>query len=261
LYTTREISNLKYRIEEYKPSKILYVVGNEQSLHFSQLFAIAKLLNLGEKIELSHVKHGMVSEGDGKKLSTREGRTIRLEELLSRAIELSEKTLKDRSSNFKKGEMKDIAKTIAIGAVKYNDLSQNRLSDISFDWDKMLSFEGNSAPYLQYTYARLKSILRKAGRIPNKKIITLENEQDQSLALKLLEFPQALEQTLEFYLPNYLATYLYELAKEINSFYHSEPVLYADPDIRLARLNLVKASARTLKTGLKLLGVDTVEKM
>lgn len=261
LYTTREIANLRYRLEEYKPSEILYVVGNEQALHFNQLFAIAKLLGLGEDTKLVHVKHGLISKGDGTKLSTREGTAIKLEELLSKAIDLAQKNLEKRNTNFKKGDTKDISKAIGLGAIKYNDLSQNRTSDISFDWDKMLSFEGNSGPYLQYTYARLKSILRKAGRIPKGNINTVENENDQALIIKLAEFPDVLHRTADVYQPNYLANYLYELSKEINSFYHSEPVLYSEPGARSLRLNLVKVSSRVLKTGLNLLGIDTVEKM
>ena len=261
LYITRDIANLEYRIDEYKPSRILYVVGNEQSLHFSQLFTIAKLLDLKGDVELAHVKHGLVVSSERKKLSTREGTAIKLEELLKKAMFLAEQNIKERDIKFKKGEMKDIVHAVAIGAVKYNDLSQNRMSDISFDWDKMLSFEGNSGPYLQYTYARLKSILRKAKTVPRKRIDSVGSEKDQALILKLAEFPWVLQRTIDAYLPNYLANYLYELAKEINSFYHSEPVLYSEPEIRALRLNLVKSSARTLKTGLNLLGIETVERM
>ena len=261
LYTTREIANLKYRKDEYKPSKILYVVGNEQALHFSQLFAISKLLGFSEDVDLVHVKHGLISKGDGKKLSTREGTAIKLEELLDKAISLAKKNIEKREHSFKDGEIKDVSKAIGLGAIKYNDLSQNRTSDISFDWDKMLSFEGNSGPYLQYTYARLKSILRKAGRIPKSNINSIENENDQALALKLAEFPDVLQRTIDAYQPNYLANYLYELSREINSFYHSEPVLYSEPGARSLRLNLVKVSSRVLKTGLGLLGIEVVEKM
>src|SRR3989338_1898670 len=264
LYFTREIANLKYRIEEYNPKRILYVVANEQTLHFSQLFAVAKMMDFakGKNMpELAHVKFGLVRGEAGKKLSTREGTAIKLNELLDRSVKLSEETLSTRKVDLKKSEAKEVAEILGIGAVKYNDLSQNRMSDIVFDWEKMLSFEGNSAPYLQYTYARLKSILKKARGIPKLNGMALENERDLVLVLKLSEFPEVLDRVKETYMPSQLASYLYELAKEVNSYYHSEPVLYSESELRTVRLNLVKAASDILKTGLDLLGIKTVEKM
>jgi len=263
LYLTRDIASLKHRVEEHSPVKILYVVANEQALHFSQLFALAKEVNLvgeAKMPELAHVKFGLVRGSTGK-LSTREGTSVKLSELLDRSVDLAKKALEERKVSFKKDEMEDIAESIGIGAVKYNDLSQNRLSDIVFDWDRMLSFEGNSAPYLQYTYARLRSILRKAKRIPKVSLADLESENDMALVLKLAEFPNILERVTESYTPNHLANYLYELAKEVNSYYHSEPVLYSEPKLRALRLNLVKAAAHTLRNGLSLLDVKVVERM
>jgi len=264
LYFTREIANLKYRIEEYNPKRILYVVANEQTLHFSQLFAVAKMMDFakGKNMpELAHVKFGLVRGEAGKKLSTREGTAIKLNELLDRSVKLSKEALASRKVELKKSEAKEVSEILGVGAVKYNDLSQNRMSDIIFDWDKMLSFEGNSAPYLQYTYARLKSILRKAKSVPKLNKIILENERDVFLVLKLSEFPEVLERVKETYMPSQLASYLYELAKEVNSYYHSEPVLYSESELRAVRLNIVKAASDVLKSGLGLLGIGTVEKM
>ncbi|MCR4260842.1 MAG: arginine--tRNA ligase, partial [Candidatus Colwellbacteria bacterium] len=264
LYFTREIANLKYRIEEYNPKRILYVVANEQTLHFSQLFAVAKMMDFAkdkDMPELAHVKFGLVRGGAGKKLSTREGTAIKLNELLDRSVKLSKDALAKRKVELKKSELKEVSEILGIGAVKYNDLSQNRMSDIIFDWDKMLSFEGNSAPYLQYTYARLKSILRKAKGVPKLSKIILENERDVFLVLKLSEFPEVLDRVKETYMPSQLASYLYELAKEVNSYYHSEPVLYSESELRAVRLNIVKAASDVLKNGLSLLGIGTVEKM
>ncbi|KKU22295.1 MAG: Arginine-tRNA ligase [Candidatus Nomurabacteria bacterium GW2011_GWA1_46_11] len=264
LYLTRDIANLKYRIEEYEPKKILYVVANEQTLHFSQLFAIAKMIDLAKDKhmpELAHVKFGLVRGETGKKLSTREGTAIKLNELLDRSIKLSQEALGARKVELRKSEAKEVAEILGIGAVKYNDLSQNRMSDIVFDWEKMLSFEGNSAPYLQYTYARLKSILKKARGIPKLNGMALENERDLVLVLKLSEFPEVLGRVKETYMPSQLASYLYELAREVNSYYHSEPVLYSESELRAVRLNLVKAASDVIKTGLSLLGIKTVEKM
>ena len=264
LYLTRDIANLKYRIEEYEPKKILYVVANEQTLHFSQLFAIAKMIDLAKDKhmpELAHVKFGLVRGETGKKISTREGTAIKLNELLDRSIKLSQEALGARKVELRKSEAKEVAEILGIGAVKYNDLSQNRMSDIVFDWEKMLSFEGNSAPYLQYTYARLKSILKKARGIPKLNGMALENERDLVLVLKLSEFPEVLGRVKETYMPSQLASYLYELAREVNSYYHSEPVLYSESELRAVRLNLVKAASDVIKTGLSLLGIKTVEKM
>ncbi len=264
LYFTREVANLKYRIEEYEPKRILYVVANEQTLHFNQLFAVAKMLDLAkgkDMPELAHVKFGLVRGEAGKKLSTREGTAVKLNELLDRSVKLSQEALSTRKVDLKRSEAKETAEILGMGAVKYNDLSQNRMSDIVFDWNKMLSFEGNSAPYLQYTYARLKSILRKAKGVPKLNNIALTNERDLVLVLKLSEFPEVLDRVKETYMPSQLASYLYELAKEVNSYYHSEPVLYSESELRTVRLNLVRAASDVLKTGLGLLGIKTVEKM
>lgn len=264
LYFTREVANLKYRIEEFEPKRILYVVANEQTLHFDQLFAVAKMLDLAKEKtmpELAHVKFGLVRGEAGKKLSTREGTAIKLNELLDRAVSLSREVLSGRKVDLKRGETKEVAEILGIGAVKYNDLSQNRMSDIVFDWEKMLSFEGNSGPYLQYTYARLKSILKKAKGVPKLGKIDLENERDMALIIKLSEFPEVLVRVRDTYMPSQLATYLYELAKEVNSYYHSEPVLYSEADLRTTRLNLVKAASDILKSGLGILGIRTVERM
>ncbi|PIR97927.1 MAG: arginine--tRNA ligase [Candidatus Colwellbacteria bacterium CG10_big_fil_rev_8_21_14_0_10_42_22] len=264
LYFTRDIANIHYRIKEYKPSEILYVVANEQTLHFSQIFATAQLLGFtGEEkgVKPIHVKFGLVLGEEGKKFSSREGRGIGLDEMLGASTDLAQKILEARKTGLKKKELKEVVKAVGLGAVKYNDLSQNRMSDIVFNWEKMLSFEGNSAPYLQYTYARLKSILRKAKRIPKLDTSILGESPDTAIVIKLAEFPSVLTRVKESYMPHYLANYLYELAKEINSFYQNEPVLSASSKLRGVRLNLVKASAETLKTGLTLLGIEAVERM
>ncbi|MBU2101191.1 arginine--tRNA ligase [Patescibacteria group bacterium] len=265
LYLTRDLANIRYRIDEYKPSQILYVVANEQTLHFSQVFATASLLGFigGKEQEVKpvHIKFGLVLGEEGKKFSSREGKGVKLEEMIETSIKLADKILEDRKSNFRKAELKEISRVIGIGAIKYNDLSQNRMSDIVFNWEKMLSFEGNSAPYLQYTYARLKGILKKAKGIPKLDVSALEEGRDSAVVMKLAEFPEVLSRVIENYMPHYLANYLYELAKEINSFYQSEPVLSSSAKLRGVRLNLVKESSEVLKVGLKLLGIEVVEKM
>lgn len=261
LYLTRDIPNLEYRLDEYKPSKIIYVIANEQVLHLSQLFAIADLKGIGEGVELVHVKFGLVLGAEGKKFSTRAGGVVELEQVIDEAVRRAEKTIEERKAVLTPSEAKQVAKAVGVGAVKYNDLSQNRLSDITFDWDRMLSLEGNSGPYLQYTCARLNRIIKKAVRVPKPDISALEKNRDFAIVLKLAEFPEVLARASRNYMPHYLANYLYELAKKANSFYQSEPVLSALPKLKNIRLNLVKETAQVLQTGLNLLGIQAVEKM
>ncbi len=262
LYITRDIASLKYRLSKYKPAKILYVVANEQAHHFNQLLAVAKTLGL-ESADLEHIKFGMVLGPDGKKLSTREGKTVILDDLINEAVKLAYKAVATKNSKLPKKEKEKVAKAVGIGAIKYNDLSQNRVGDIIFDWDKMLSITGNSAPYLQYTYVRLKSILSKAKtkRQATFNVKHLGNEADLALIMKLAQFPKVIERAAETSLPSHLASYLYELAKEINHYYETNPVLKSDIEIRNARLALIKAVAETLKNGLNLLGIQTLERM
>ncbi len=260
LYLTRDIANLEYRISKYKAERIVYVVGNEQTLHFSQLFSIAQLLGI-QGSGFIHVKYGLVLGSDSKKLATREGRTILLEKVISKAIDLTRRIVEKKNRGFSAGQREAIARAVGIAALKYNDLSQNRLSDITFDWDKMLNLEGNSAPYLMYTYARLRSILRKAKKPRRFDADTLESRSDTDLILTLLRFPDALEKITQDYFPHHLTDYLYKLAKQANAFYQIEPVLKAEPKLRDARLALVGAIADTLKTGLDLLGIRSLERM
>jgi len=248
LYSTTDLATIKFRIKKFKPDLILYVVANEQALHFDQLFKAAELLDYSPKTKMVHVKFGMMLSPEGKKFSTRKGRYVGLESVIEEAIERAGKI------------NKETAEIVGIGALKYNDLSQNRLSDIVFDWDKMLSMEGNSAPYLQYTHTRLKSILRK------KKISSfdpgfLNNKRELKIILLLDEFPDILEDITNNYCPNYLADYLYRLAKEANSFYETLPVLKAEKGIVEARLALIFAVSNILKIGLNLLGISAPEKM
>ncbi len=269
LYLTRDIANIIYRLKKYKPAKIVYEIGNEQELHFKQLFSIAKSdfmpeLKEAQNTELTHVGHGLVLGEDGKKLSTRAGKTIFMEEVIEEAVEKTRKIIEEKNPDLSTKEKDKIAKVVAIGALKYNDLSQNRMSNITFDWDKMLSFEGDSGPYLQYSYARLKSILRKAGasyKLKTKNYSLLNSDLEFDIIQKLDRFPEVIQSVAKNYYPNELAGYLYDLAKSINHFYQVEPILKSEPNIKAARLALIQKSAEILKTGLNLLGIDTLEKM
>lgn len=264
LYLTRDIANLRYRLKKYKPAKILFVVGNEQSLHFEQLFAIAKILKL-DSAELKHVKYGLVLGEGGKKLSTREGTAQVLEEVIEHAVVKAREVIEEKTPDISAEEKTKIAFTVALGALKYNDLKENRMTDIVFDWEKMLSFSGDSGPYLQYTYARLQSILRKAAEIggPHKADFSLlDNGEELALMRKIFEFPDIVERAGELYSTSTLATYLHKLAVTANKFYETTPILKDENMTRLnARLVLIGTAAKTLKTGLGLLGIETLEKI
>ncbi len=260
LYTTTDLATIKYRAGRWHLSKILYVVGNEQTLHFDQVFRAAEMLGYAPKDILIHIKFGMLLGEGGKKMSTRKGEFIKLEEVLDKAVE-------------KAGRInKEVAEEVGIGAIKYYDLSHYRESDIIFDWDRILDLKGNSGPYLQYTYSRLRSILKKTLVFPffqnsNKffsrkvDISLASSEAEKDIVRQLIYFPDAVAYAAETYSPNHLADYLYKLANCINIFYEKEPVLNAESRIKENRLSLVSAASQVLKTGLDLFGVRTVERM
>ena len=267
LYLTRDIANLRYRLKKYKPAKILYVVGNEQALAFDQLFAIAHMLGW-DSAELKHIKYGLVLGEGGKKLSTREGTAQLLEEVIKEAIVKAREVIEAKSPDLLPKEKTEIAFTVALGALRYNDLKENRTTDIIFNWEKMLDFSGDSGPYLQYTYARLKSILRKS-KISDAKlrsgiagVTTLNRAAELALMRKLFEFPDIVQRAGELYSTSTLAVYLYKLAVTANKFYETTPIL-KDEDIarRNARLLLIDTAARVLQKGLGLLGIKTLEKI
>ncbi len=263
LYSTRDLATIKYRIDTWNPEKILYVVDVAQSLHFKQLYDAASRFDWYDD-QGTHVVFGRMHMKEGK-MSTRKGNVILLEEVLDEAIKRAGEIIKEKNSDLENKE--EVARVVGIGAVKYNILSQNRITDITFDWDTMLSLDGNSAPYLQYTYARAKSILRKAGA-QQEEASELKEENDSKIAEKtsslLRTFPkfkESLAKAAEEYKPNILTNYLFNLAQKFNSFYNSVPVLKAKKEDQEARLEIVEASSQILKKGLSLLGVEVVEEM
>ncbi len=267
IYLARDIANLRYRLKKYKPAKILYVVGNEQALHFEQLFAIAKKLGW-DAAELQHIKYGLVFGEGGKKFSTRAGKVELLEDLINKAIVEARKVIEIKNPDFSAVEKTEVASAVAMGALKYDELKENRITEIIFDWEKMLDFSGDSGPYLQYTYARLKSILRKS-KVPSAKlrpgavdVSALERTTELALVRKLFEFPDIVMRAGELYSTSTLAVYLYKLAVAANKFYETTPIL-KDDDIarRNARLLLAATAARVLQNGLGLLGIKTLEKI
>ncbi|MCK4891764.1 MAG: arginine--tRNA ligase [Candidatus Pacebacteria bacterium] len=270
LYTTTDIATAKYRKEKLKADKILYVVANEQTLHFQKLFASLELLGICENIEKEHIKFGMVFGESGKKFSTRKGETVRLTDLIHRSIEFAQMVIEEKNPKLSRNEKKKIAKKIGIGAVKYNDLSQNRLTDIVFDWDKILSFEGNSAPYLLYTYARINSLVEKYNKTYKLNRINildkldlglLKDNLEKDIMKKLLKFPEIVENSANENSPHFIALYIYELSSLYNGYYNSVQIIKSEKKITRARIALSKSVAITVKNGLNLLGIDVLERM
>ena len=262
LYITRDLASLEDRIKNYKPERILYVVANQQALHFEQLIAVATKLGWLRENVMRHVKFGMVLGEDGKKLATREGKVIPLQEVIDKVTDLARKTVKDKNPDLSSEEAEKVAHVVAIGALKYNDLRQHPYSDITFDWKAMLDLSGNSGPYLQYTYARLANIINKAGKFGKGDLSTLTESSVRQLMRQLLDFPEAVYDCTKFYTLNGLALYLYDLAHLANKFYEEIYILKDENKPRRdARLMLVRATAGILKSGLGLLGVKTLEKI
>lgn len=261
LYLTRDIAGLKHRLSKYKPAKILYVVANEQALHFEQLFAIADLLAL-KSSQLEHIKFGMVLGEDGKKLSTREGRTVQLIDVIDEAVERAFKVVSEKNPTLSDQEKRAISEVVGIGALKYNDLKENRNSDIRFDWDQMLNFNGDSAPYLQYTVVRLMNIIRKAGSVKKADLAMTDDAMKPALLKKVLDFGDIVALCVETCYTSHLAKYLAELAKLGNQYYESVRIL-DDENVerRNARLVLIGAVAETLTKGLSLLGIQVPERI
>jgi arginyl-tRNA synthetase len=260
LYATTDLATIDYRVKRWTPDAIWYVVGAPQALHFQQIFAAAKMM--GIEGDLRHIAFGSILGEDRKIMKTRSGENVGLAEVLHEAIERARKILAARSEALPPEEAESTARLIGLGAVKYAELSQNRLTDYVFSWDKLLAFEGNTAPYLQNAYVRIRSIFRKAGESadPAAKIQITDNA-ERALAIKLLQYAETLPIVLEDFRPNILANYLYELANTYHSFYEACPVLKAEPDLRASRLLLSELAARTLSHGLGLLGIHCPERM
>lgn len=271
LYASRDLASALERIERWKPiSKLVYVVATEQNLHFANLSKA--LERLGHPDIIEHVRFGMVSLPSGK-ISTREGRVVYLDDLLDEAQRRALEIIKEKNPQMPEDKRREVARRIGIGAVIYADLSQDRIKDIVFDWAKMLAFDGNSAPYLQYAAVRCAKILEKAGpgeRNPLKGlkkedipglIEELKEQECTELLLYLGRFPQAVREAAERYAPHVVAGYLYELAAIFSRFYTQVPVLKAEGKSRLAKLMLVQATEDILRRGLALLGIEIPEEM
>lgn len=258
LYLTRDLAAIKYRTENFKPTKILYVVENAQGLHLAQAFKIAEMADLKDDTDLVHVKFGSMRFPEGR-MSTRKGKVVFLWDVLEKAKEKALKIVEEKNPDLENKE--EVAEIVGVGAVKYAILSHNRVTDISFTWEKILSLDGNSAPYLMYTYARAKSILRKAGEVPKDFKIQSLGKEEESLLKKIYRFPEIVEVAAREYAPSHIATYAYELAQDFNTFYNKVPVLNADQDLKEFRLALVAATAQIVKNSMNLLSIDLPKKM
>ncbi|MGL5055850.1 MAG: arginine--tRNA ligase [Fusobacteriaceae bacterium] len=262
LYSTSDIATVKYRKENYNLNRMIYLTDERQQDHFKQFFKIVE--KLGWDSKKVHIWFGIMRFADGV-FSTRKGNVIRLEQLLDEGRDRAFQVVNEKNSDLSLEEKQEIAEIVGVGAIKYADLSQNRQSAVIFEWDKVLSFEGNTAPYLQYSYARIRSILRKAEteeKYLNKEAkIIFNNKTERGLAHHVAQFNNIVLKASESYKPNVIADYLFELSKKFNSFYSSCPILNQESEVLNSRLLLANLTAETLKTGLDLLGIKTLERM
>jgi arginyl-tRNA synthetase len=259
-YATTDIATVDYRINDLGADTVWIVTGAPQKLHFQQIFEIAR--REGYTADFRHVTHGSILGEDRKLMKTRSGDNVPLRELLDEAVHRAEKIVAEKNPELCAGEQRAIALTIGIGAVKYADLSQYRMSDYVFSWDRMLSLQGNTAPYLQNAYVRIRSIFRKLGTgfvAPNE--LLLAEPAELNLAKRLGHFAETVPQVLNDFRPNLLANYLFELANAFHAFYEACPVLKADEPAQSTRLALCELTARVLQKGLELLGIAVPEKM
>ena len=261
LYSTSDIATIKFRKNTYDVNKLVYLTDSRQQDHFKQVFKITDMLDWN--IEKHHIWFGIIRFADAI-LSTRKGNIIKLEELLDEAHTRAYNIVNEKNSSLSEEEKQNIAEIVGTSSVKYADLSQNKQSDIMFEWDKILSFEGNTAPYLLYTYARIQSILRKVEEqgFDLKNIeLNLTNNFERNLANHLLNLPISVLKSAETFKPNLIADYLYELSKKLNTFYNNCPILNQEENILKTRALLIKKTGEVLKEGLALLGISVLNKM
>ena len=266
LYTTTDIAAAKYRYETLKANRALVFSDTRQSQHMQQAWLITRKAGyVPDSFQLEHKNFGMMLGKDGKPFKTRSGDTVKLADLLDEAIERAVVLISQKSTALSEQEKADVIEAVGIGSVKYADLSKNRTTDYVFDWDNMLSFEGNTAPYMQYAYTRIRSIFNRS-QIDLSEVeqaqLSITDEKERALAIKLLQFEEAVQVIGKEGTPHVLCAYLYELAGVFSSFYEHCPILNNDDQqVKLSRLKLALLTERTLKQGLNLLGIKTVEKM
>ena len=267
LYSTSDLAAVRYRTRTLKANRCLYFIDARQSLHMKQVYATARKAKwVSDDVELLHCSYGTIMGDDGKPFKTRSGDSIKLNDLLDEAIERASKIVAEKNAGLSESEQHEVAKAIGIGAVKYADLSKTRTNDYVFNWDSMLSLEGNTAPYLQYAFTRIQSIFRKAEVEPDQLInfaFDINQPEERALALMISQFPDVVTQVGEKALPHELCNYVYELAGRFMTFYEACPILKdsVDQSAREARLKLAYLTSTVIKQGLELLGISTVDRM
>ncbi len=265
LYATTDLASMNYRSQTLNADRVLYFVDQRQALHFQMVFAVARRAGLvREQMQLEHMGFGTMNGADGRPFKTRDGGTVKLIDLLDEAEQRAYALVSEKNPDLDEAELRNIARAVGVGAVKYADLSKHRTSDYRFNFDLMLSFEGNTAPYLLYAYTRVASLFRKLGKGMQEVDghIQLDAEQEQALAAKLAQFGETLNSVGEKGEPHLLCSYLYDLAGLFSSFYENCPVLAAEDEaVRTSRLRLAALTGRTLKQGLELLGLEPLERM
>jgi len=266
LYATTDLAALRYRVRELGGERLMYFIDARQSLHMQQVFTLARKAGfVSDSVSLEHHAFGTMMGPDGKPFKTRSGGTVKLSELLDEATERAAALVREKNPALDESATREIGRKVGIGAVKYADLCKTRTQDYVFNWDAMLSFDGNTAPYLQYAYTRVRSIFRKAGQDPEQLSaeLAITEPEERALAIKLLQFDEALDQVAKDAMPHLLCSYLYDLASLYMRFYEACPVLKegVPPEQRQSRLQLCQLVARTLAQGLDLLGIEVMEQM
>ena len=266
LYTTTDIACAKYRYETLHADRVLYYIDSRQHQHLMQAWTIVRKAGyVPDSVPLEHHMFGMMLGKDGKPFKTRAGGTVKLADLLDEALERARRLVAEKNPDMSADELENLAKVVGIGAVKYADLSKNRTTDYVFDWDNMLAFEGNTAPYMQYAYTRVLSVFRKAGideNAMNDAPVVIAEDRETQLAARLLQFEETLSVVVREGTPHVMCAYLYDLAGLFSGFYEHCPILSAESEeTRNSRLKLALLTAKTLKLGLDTLGIETVERM
>ena len=262
LYTTTDLGAVRYRCRELGVDRVLYVVDARQSQHFQQVFTLCRKAGFApENVQLQHIGFGTMMGEDGKPFKTRSGGTVKLIELLDEAEERAFQLVSEKNPELDDAARRRVALAVGIGAVKYADLSKNRNSDYIFNWNQMLAFEGNTAPYLQYAYTRVASLFRKAGEHDASAPVQIDAAEEKALAVALAQFNDVLYHVADEGYPHFLCQYLYHVATLFMRFYEACPVLKSEGAVRASRLQLARLTAETLKTGLDLLGIEVLEAM
>ncbi|NDV62570.1 arginine--tRNA ligase [Puniceicoccales bacterium CK1056] len=266
-YATTDLASVLYRVEEMKADGMLYVVDSRQADHFQQLFlTVEKWFKTAGRVipQMEHVSFGSVLGENGKPIKTKEGGSVKLKELLAEAVSRSAAIVREKNPDLSAEEIAEVARVVGLGAIRYADLSQNRTSDYLFSWEKMLGFEGNTAPYLLYAVARIHSIFRKAGIEESatfESATDFQTNEERALSRKLLAFPSTIDLVLADLRPHILCTYLFELAGVFSSFYNANKVIVEEEDVRARRLLLCARTLTIMETGLHLLGLETLQRM